>query len=56
MARDAEHGVEDARVEDAASAELGVDHESAGGGHEQWTVSNGPRPVKKELVVLAADH
>ena len=37
MAGNAQHGVEDARVGDAAGAELGVDHVLAGcGGVSHW--------------------
>lgn len=39
VARDAEHGVEDARVGDAAGAELGVEH-LLRGGHEEAMVSD----------------
>jgi hypothetical protein len=50
MTRDREHDVEDTRVRDAASPELGIDHELTRGGrfgHERWPVVSGQRSVNK---------
>src|SRR5208283_4179806 len=55
----AKHGVEHARVGDAAGAELGVDHALAGGegiGHGQWLVNSGQWSVTSEKSDSIADH
>src|ERR1700693_3124460 len=49
VARNTQHGIEDAGISDAAVPELGVDHKLTSGGHTQWSVVSGRWSVKETI-------